>query len=111
MSDRKSAVQRFHEIIDSDKQLNKLYSHAKNITVINEKLHQYLSDYMDSSHYRVADYTDKTLTISADTSAWATKLRFRSADILNYVRQECGLSGLQTIRFRTLPENNEDSVV
>ena len=98
----------FDQLISSNKQLNNLYNHAKDICALNEKLHNYLAPTL-GSHCSVANYSTETLIVNADTSAWASKLRNRIPDILAFARHECGLSKLITVRIRVSPNHNNTS--
>ena len=102
---RNLKTRQFNQLIDSNKQLNKLYTHAKDICALNEKLHNYLAPSL-SSHCTVANYSADTLIVNADTSAWASKLRNRIPDILDYARHECGLSNIISVRIRVSPNQN-----
>jgi len=99
-------IRQFDQLIRSNKQLNKLYTHAKDICALNEKLHNYLAPTL-SSHCSIANYSADTLIVNADTSAWASKLRNRIPDILDYARHECGLTKLITVRIRVSPILNK----
>lgn len=102
---RNLKTRQFSQLISSNEKLNKLYTHAKDIFALNEKLHNYLAPNL-SSHFSIANYSADTLTINADTSAWASKLRNRIPDILDYARHECGLSKLISVRIRVSPNHN-----
>jgi len=99
---RNLIARQFNELISSDDQLNKLYHHAMAICALNEKLHKHLAPSL-SNHCNVANYSDETLTVNADTSAWASKLRYCIPDILKFAKLECGLTNLKTVRVRVLP--------
>lgn len=99
-------TRQFNQLISSNEQLNKLYTHAKDISALNEKLHNYLAPNL-SSHCSIANYSADTLIVNADTSAWASKLRNRIPDILDYARHECGLIKLITVRIRVSPILNK----
>ena len=92
----------FNELVSSNDQLNKLYHHAKDICALDEKLHKHLAPSL-SSHCNVANYSDETLTVNADTSAWASKLRYCIPDILKFAKLECGLTNLKTVRVKVSP--------
>ena len=102
---RNLKTRQFSQLVSSNKQLNQLYTHARNICTLNEKLHNYLAPSL-SSHCTVANYSADTLIVNADTSAWASKLRNRIPDILDYARHECGLSKLISVRIRVSPNHN-----
>jgi hypothetical protein len=102
---RNLKTRQFNQLISSNEQLNKLYTHAKDICALNEKLHNYLAPSL-GSHCTVANYSADTLIVNADTSAWASKLRNRIPDILDYARHECGLSKLISVRIRVSPNHN-----
>ena len=108
LNTRNLKTRQFDQLISSNKQLNDLYTHAKDICALNEKLHNYLAPTL-SSHCSIANYSAETLTVNADTSAWASKLRNRIPDILAYARQECGMSKLITVRIRVSPKQNNTS--
>ena len=95
-------TRQFNQLISSNDQLNKLYTHAKNICVLNEKLHNYLDPDL-SRHCSIANYSADTLLVNADTSAWASKLRNRIPDILDFARHECGLIKLISVRIKVSP--------
>jgi len=102
---RNLKTRQFNQLISSNNQLNKLYTHAKDICALNEKLHDYLDPTL-SGHCSIANYSAETLIVNADTSAWASKLRNRIPDILDYARHECGLTKLITVRIRVSPNYN-----
>jgi len=103
MSGQRNLIARqFSELVSSNDQLNKLYQHAKDICALNEKLHKHLAPSL-RSHCNVANYSDETLTVNADTSAWASKLRYCIPDILEFAKLECGLTNLKTVRVRVSP--------
>ena len=95
----------FDQLISSNVQLNKLYTHAKNISALNKKLHSHLAPTL-SSHCSVTNYSAETLTVNADTSAWASKLRNCIPDILDYAKHECGMSKLISVRIKVSPSHD-----
>lgn len=99
---RNLSARKFNELVNSNEQLKKLYTHAKIICALNAKLHKHLAADL-SSHFNVANYSDETLTVNADSSAWASKLRYCIPDILNYAKHECGLGNLRTVRIGVAP--------
>jgi hypothetical protein len=98
-------TRRFNQLISSNEQLNKLYTHAKDICVLNEKLHNYLDPNL-SRHCSIANYSADTLLVNAETSAWASKLRNHIPDILDFARHQCGLTKLISVRIRVSPIPN-----
>ncbi len=96
----------FGELVDSSEQLNNLYTHAKGIYALNEKLQKHLGPSL-SGHCTVANYSDETLIVNAETSAWASKLRYCIPDILNYAKHECGLTTLKSVRIKVSPIHNK----
>ena len=105
LNTRNLRTRQFDQLISSNKQLNDLYTHAKDICALNEKLHNYLAPTL-SSHCSIGNYSAETLIVNADTSAWASKLRNRIPDILAYARQECGMSKLISVRIKVSPTLN-----
>jgi hypothetical protein len=108
LNTRHLIVRQFNELVDSSEQLNNLYTHAKGIYALNEKLQKHLDPSL-SSHCTVANYSDETLTVNAETSAWASKLRYCVPDILNYAKHECGLTKLKSVRIKVSPIQNKTS--
>lgn len=106
LNTRNLIVRQFNELLGSNEQLNNLYTHAKDIYALNEKLQKHLTPSL-SSHCSVANYSEETLTIIADTSAWASKLRYGVPDILNYAKRECGLSKLKSVRIKVSPRHRK----
>ncbi|WP_144393689.1 DciA family protein [Pleionea sediminis] len=47
-------------------------------------------------HCRVANYRDNRIVIAADSSSWATRLKFELPNLLSNLRAE-GFAGLQAI--------------
>jgi hypothetical protein len=109
LNPRNLIARQFDELVSSNEQLNKLYHHAKDICALNEKLHKYLAPPL-RSHCNVANYSDETLTVNADTSAWASKLRYCIPDILKFAKLECGLSNLKTVRVRVSPIHHKSNL-
>lgn len=105
---RSLQTRQFKQLIGSHQQLNKLYLHAKDIYALNEKLQNHLDPTL-GSHCFIANYTAETLTINADTSAWASKLRNYIPDILHFSRHKCGLNELISICIKTSP--NQDYTI
>ena len=103
---RNLIARQFNELVDSSEQLNNLYRHAKGISALNEKLQKHLAPSL-SSHCTVANYSDETLTVNAETSAWASKLRYCIPDILKFAKHECGLTSLKSIRIKVSPSHNK----
>ncbi|MCK5499599.1 MAG: DUF721 domain-containing protein [Gammaproteobacteria bacterium] len=108
LNTRNLIARQFNELVDSSEQLNNLYTHAKGIYALNEKLQKHLDPSL-SSHCTVANYSDETLTVNAETSAWASKLRYCVPDILNYAKHECGLTKLKSVRIKVSPIQNKTS--
>jgi len=106
LNTRHLIARQFNELVDSSEQLNNLCTHAKGIYALNEKLQKYLDPSL-RSHCTVANYSDETLTVNAETSAWASKLRYCVPDILNYAKHECGLTRLKSVRIKVSPSHNK----
>ena len=102
LNTRNLIARQFSELVDSSEQLNNLYTHAKGIYALNEKLQKHLDPCL-RGHCTVANYSDETLIVNAETSAWASKLRYCIPDILNYAKHECGLTTLKSVRIKVSP--------
>ena len=103
---RSLKTRQFNQLISCNEQLNSLYTHAKNISALNEKLHIHLDPTLNS-HCSIANYSAETLVVNADTSAWASKLRYCIPDILDYAKNECGLSKLISVRIKVSPSHGD----
>lgn len=53
-----------------------------------------------NQHCRVANIKDSVLVVQADSSAWASKLRFRVAAVLACVQREPGFEKLRAVRVK-----------
>ena len=98
---RNHTVLKFNELVKTG-QLGNLYQYAINISALNRKLHKYLGAPLNN-HCQIANYSDQILIISTETAVWASKLRYCSAEILNYARNECGLVKLKKIQIKVVP--------
>lgn len=56
-----------------------------------------------SQHLYVADPGPHSLTIFTDSQAWATKIRFQSAKILDIVRKVSGIQNPESVRVKVDP--------
>ncbi len=80
--------------------MSRLCNHIEQLGKLQIKLHDYLEPPLNE-HVIIADYRQKTLVFHADSAAWATKLRYRTPEILKLFRND--LPGIRTIRIRNPP--------
>ena len=88
------------ELFASSDNLSRLCNHIEKLNSLQTKLRGYLEPPL-GEHVIIADYRQKTLVLHAGSAAWATKLRYRTPDILKLFRDD--LPGLRTIRIKNPP--------
>ena len=88
------------ELLESSDILSRLCNHIEQLGKLQIKLHDYLEPPLNE-HVIIADYRQKTLVFHADSAAWATKLRYRTPEILKLFRND--LPGIRTIRIKNPP--------
>ena len=88
------------DLLDSSGKLSQLCDHIQKLGSLQTKLRDYLGPPL-SEHVIIADYRQKTLVFHADSAAWATKLRYRTPEILRLFKDD--LPGLRTIRIKNPP--------
>ena len=80
--------------------MSQLCDYMEQLGKLQTKLHNYLEPPLNE-HVIIADYRQKTLVFHADSAAWATKLRYRTPEILKLFRND--LPGIRTIRIKNPP--------
>ena len=80
--------------------MSQLCDHIEQLGKLQTKLHDYLEPPLNE-HVIIADYRQKTLVFHADSAAWATKLRYRTPEILGLFKDD--LPGIRTIRIKNPP--------
>ena len=88
------------ELLESSDKLSQLCNHIEQLGKLQIKLLGYLEPPLNE-HVIIADYRRKTLVFHADSAAWATKLRYRTPDILELFKDD--LPGIRTIRIKNPP--------
>lgn len=88
------------ELLESSDILSRLCDHIEQLGKLQTKLDDYLEPPLNE-HVIIADYRQKTLVFHADSAAWATKLRYRTPEILKLFRND--LPGIRTIRIKNPP--------
>ncbi|MCP4476298.1 MAG: DUF721 domain-containing protein [Gammaproteobacteria bacterium] len=89
--------QSFHDIINQrGNRLAQIYFKLKKLQQLNQLLEQIIASQLAGSlsagkqlntHCRAVNFERNTITLAADSSSWATQLRYRSAIILQALRQ------------------------
>lgn len=98
---RKSPQMRpISDLLESSDKLSQICDHIEKLSGLQTKLRDYLEPPMNE-HVIIADYRQKTLVFHADSAAWATKLRYRTPEILKLFRND--LPGIRTIRIKNPP--------
>ena len=80
--------------------MSQLCDHIEQLRRLQTKLQNYLEPPLNE-HVIIADYKQKTLVFHADSAAWATKLRYRTPELLTLFRDD--LPGLRSIRIKNPP--------
>ena len=88
------------ELLESSDKLSQLCNHIEQLGKLQTKLQDYLDPPLNE-HVIIADYRRKTLVFHADSAAWATKLRYRTPEILGLFKDD--LPGVRTIRIKNPP--------
>ena len=83
-------------------ELGKLCQHGAFLVNLERKLLSFLPPPLNT-HCKVANYANDTIILHSESSAWATKLRYNTPAILDYLRKECHLDALKTIRIKVNP--------
>lgn len=89
-------------LLDSNSILAGLYKHSLEILKLQEYIRCDIGPPL-SNHLFVTNFSHDTLIVHADTPAWASRLRYQTADILNIAKNRFGLSGLESIRIKVKP--------
>ena len=95
-----SQLNSISELLESSDKLSQLCNHIEQLGKLQTKLHNYLEPPLNE-HVIIADYRQKTLVFHTDSAAWATKLRYRTPEILNLFKND--LPGIRTIRIKNPP--------
>ena len=88
------------DLLDSSDILSQLRNHIQKLNSLQAKLDDYLDPPLNE-HVIIADYRQKTLVFHAHSAAWATKLRYRTPELLRLFRDD--LPGLRSIRVKNPP--------
>ncbi len=82
--------------------LSELTAHCAQIKKIDSLLRSILPPPL-KGHIKVANYTNGTLALHANSAVWRTRLHFQQAAILSSLRQEAGLQELRELQIKTRP--------
>ena len=88
------------DLLESSDKLSQLCDHIEKLDALQTKLRDYLDPPLNK-HVIIADYRQKTLVLHTDSAAWATKLRYRTPELLALFRDD--LPGLRSIRIKNPP--------
>ncbi len=110
MTNDKSRISRsFRDILlYNNDVLAHLFKHSLDIIQLGDAIKNRIGAPLNK-HFCVANFSPETLVILADSAVWATRLRFRTAEILRIARNCPGLKDLQTVRIRVNPLPVEDT--
>lgn len=96
------AAQTLSSILLSNPQIKRAYQQAQLLWKIQAHLRPILSKPL-ADHCQTAAFSNGILTLHTDSSAWAARLRFMSADILKACQTDPALNAIKTIRVRVRP--------
>jgi hypothetical protein len=82
--------------------LKKLIKKAKIIQQSGQQLESIL-DPSFQGHYQLANINQDVATIIAESSAWATRLRYNIPSILDAFNNQMGLKSVRTVRIKIAP--------
>lgn len=88
--------------LDTSDILAGLYRRSIDIIDLQDSIRKRLGSPLNA-HLHVANFNTDTLIIFTDSAAWAAKLRFHTADILDIARNKAGLDNLKSVRVRISP--------
>ena len=84
--------------------LRRLIKQAQVLQALEDRLSERLPPSL-KRHCQVAAMHDDTLVLAASSAAWATRLRYLTPSLLDFLQQRCVLPTIRSIRIRiTLPE-------
>jgi|GEM_PF-5401172 len=87
--------------------LSELTTHCAQIKKIDNLLRSILPPPL-KGHIKVANYTNGTLVLHADSAVWRTRLHFQQPAILSGLREDSGLRGLRELQIKTRPRITTD---
>ncbi len=99
---QKGAVAIQNLLRDNGSRLATLYQRSSELQIFHEKLKAKLHPPL-CDHFILANIDHNTLTVHTDSPAWAARLRFKTADILDYARKLCAPISLRTMRIKVVP--------
>jgi hypothetical protein len=82
--------------------LHRLIAHAERLQRASQVLRTHLDEPL-AGHCQVANIKDGSIVMHADSSAWAAKLRFHVASMLEQLNQAHGFGVLRAIRIKVSP--------
>lgn len=90
------------QLFNKDGELQQLLVQAERLQKATRALHAQLPPPLEQ-HCKVANIKGELAVLHADSPAWAAKLRFHVAGILQQLRKQPGLGALQAIRIKVSP--------
>ena len=93
-------LRKVSDVFASAPSLSDIRNHIEKLNKLQIKLHRRLSEPL-REHATVANCRQGTLVLHARNAAWASKLRFESADLLAAVTQDA--DDIRTVRVKVAP--------
>jgi len=82
--------------------IGRLIQHIEFLKDLEHKLLAFLEPPLNK-HCTIANYVNETLILHTDAPVWASRIRYKTPQILLFIIKECGLSELKTIRIKVIP--------
>ncbi len=103
-----NSFKQVRQLFSTDGDLQQLLAHAERLQKATRALHAQLPSPL-GQHCKVANIKGELVVLHADSPAWAAKLRFHVAGILQQLKKQPGLSALQAIRIKVSPCSDPQS--
>jgi hypothetical protein len=92
---------------DSSSVLASLCKRADYLNQLNRELGSKLPTPLNS-HCKLANITDDSAIIHADSSAWSARLRYCIPEILNIIHNQLNITGIKSIRIKVMLPRKEN---
>lgn len=82
--------------------IGRFIQHIEFLKGLEQRLLSFLAPPLNK-HCTIANYANDTLMLHTDAPAWASRIRYNTPAILDFLQNECGLAALRTIRIKVMP--------
>lgn len=102
-----SSPTKLNAIVTQNPTLRKLFRHAAEHHSASSRVKSLLAGPL-SSHIQLVVIRDETLVLTADSSAWAAKMRYQVPDLYKQMAKISEFSEIQTIRVKVSKSSQAD---